>query len=279
MNPFFKRVKSLLLEEELSSRIFINSVSNYLRYLVLIGCQLWMIPFLIQELGNEEFGLWILVWSQIGLLALMEFGLNTSQIKFIAKTPVASESRRNLVQLFMSMYRVLSLFSFVLLMSFIYYKSGFESLPKESFLILIVGVRALVIPLYFTCYRGLLFADQHIWICCGIQTVSTLFYTGTVALVISLNQSIYHLAVLNLVAAILEYFLYYFVCKLIYQLPKLNLFHFSGIQKVLTFSVYAFLINVAGFVLFKLDPILIDFYGSLKDVSIYAIALKITENL
>ncbi|MGD9819252.1 MAG: lipopolysaccharide biosynthesis protein [Desulfomonilaceae bacterium] len=67
-----------------SRYILINTLSSYGRDLVDTIAFLILIPFIIQTLGKEAFGLWSLIWSFLAIFELADFGFAASVIKYIA---------------------------------------------------------------------------------------------------------------------------------------------------------------------------------------------------
>ena len=74
----------------------INIATNYLRFAASMIAVFCMTPYVIGKLGLEMFGLWSLIYSVIGLFGLMDFGLATAAVKYVAEaTGSKDEEGRN----------------------------------------------------------------------------------------------------------------------------------------------------------------------------------------
>jgi O-antigen/teichoic acid export membrane protein len=78
------------------NRWLLNILSSYLRFVVSIGAVVFVTPLIIERIGLESYGIWALVLATVGLLGLMDFGLATSAVKFVAeKTGQSDNAGRN----------------------------------------------------------------------------------------------------------------------------------------------------------------------------------------
>lgn len=62
-----------------------NAVFNILGYVWTTGVALLLIPYTVTRLGVEAFGIWSLIFVVTTYLALLDFGLNTALIKYVAE--------------------------------------------------------------------------------------------------------------------------------------------------------------------------------------------------
>ncbi|NCC65237.1 MAG: hypothetical protein EOM15_11340, partial [Spirochaetia bacterium] len=52
----------------------LNALTNYLRFFFTMVISFWLIPFIINNLGQTIYGLWTLSFSIIGFFSLLDFG-------------------------------------------------------------------------------------------------------------------------------------------------------------------------------------------------------------
>jgi len=67
-----------------SKKLFLNSVSSTLLYIISIVVAFVMSPVLIKALGNRDYGLWELVMSVIGYMGLLDLGIGSALVRFVA---------------------------------------------------------------------------------------------------------------------------------------------------------------------------------------------------
>jgi O-antigen/teichoic acid export membrane protein len=62
-----------------------GAILSYANIFLTIIVGLFLTPFIVGSLGNSEYGLYTLIGSVIAYLSLMDFGLNNTIIRFVAK--------------------------------------------------------------------------------------------------------------------------------------------------------------------------------------------------
>ena len=76
----------------LSSSLVRNTAYNLFSQGIFVVLALWAIPILIRKLGEEQFGLFSLVWALIGYFSLLDFGISRANTKFLSEA-VANDDR------------------------------------------------------------------------------------------------------------------------------------------------------------------------------------------
>lgn len=66
-------------------KLSINAISNLGKYVVNVAVTFFLTPFVIHKLGNDNYGLWVVVLSLVGYSGLLEMGVQTSVIKLVAQ--------------------------------------------------------------------------------------------------------------------------------------------------------------------------------------------------
>jgi O-antigen/teichoic acid export membrane protein len=69
----------------MSSQIMRNILSNWGAFAIGAIIQFMMTPFLIRNLGDTQYGIWILIMSFTGFLGLFDFGVIGSVVKYVAE--------------------------------------------------------------------------------------------------------------------------------------------------------------------------------------------------
>src|SRR5437588_11703665 len=81
-----------------TAQFALNAATNYGRMLISILAVMLLTPYTISNIGNDEFGLWSLVISALGLLSLLDLGFGTGVVKYVAQSKAANDAdRRNRV--------------------------------------------------------------------------------------------------------------------------------------------------------------------------------------
>jgi O-antigen/teichoic acid export membrane protein len=67
------------------ARVMRNTVSNYIGKFLALGTWFFLTPFLLAQLGNQLYGLWVLVGSIVAYGSLLDFGIAGAMIKYVAE--------------------------------------------------------------------------------------------------------------------------------------------------------------------------------------------------
>lgn len=264
-----------------------GAFGSALRHAVNIGICILLIPFIITHLGTEDFGLWVLITSSIGILTICDAGLATSTVKFVADCRGRSDiARRNqLVSTVFCLYCVAAIVTAVVAIILCTCFQNIFSIPDSQHakalivFVVIAGKQVLTFPL--SIFHGVLFGERRIGSINLVKIGSTLCYLLFTWIVLDAGHGIVALASVNLFVFLLEHIAYAWLCRK--SIENLNisvrLFDFSSLKKVASFSGYALLANIAVLVLFRLDPIVIKLFLPMTAVALYALALKISEQI
>ena len=73
--------------------ISINALSNLVRYGAYIAVTFLLTPFIIRQLGESSYGLWVLILSLVGYAGILEMGVQTAVIKLVSQHHGAEDTR------------------------------------------------------------------------------------------------------------------------------------------------------------------------------------------
>ncbi len=127
-------------------RVARNTLSNYIATGIVLGAGFIITPLILGLLGPAEYGLWALVTSVTAYGTLLNFGIGTALIKYVAEFQSRNESHaaRPLITTTLYMYLVFGagvlLFSAVLAVLFpLLFNVDPRNLPKVQALVIISG--------------------------------------------------------------------------------------------------------------------------------------------
>src|SRR5262245_34126876 len=66
-------------------RILINAIANWLGFATQVVVAFFMVPALVQGLGDRPYGIWSLVDSVLAYLNLFDVGIAASVLRYVAK--------------------------------------------------------------------------------------------------------------------------------------------------------------------------------------------------
>lgn len=270
-----------------TARVGLNTAANIGRFVVSLGVVFFLTPFIIREVGNEDFGLWTLTFSTLGFLGLLDLGFGSGIVKYVAECRGTGDTdRRNrMLSTLGGVYLLLAVVSLVLVaMGSLFYADLFgiaqAQRGKALSLLWILAARNAFFGLPLSLFRGILFGEQLIWQINLVQTATSLLMGVLAWGVLRAGGGIIGLAWLNLGLMLLEHLAYFLLCRR--QVDRLELSPRLAdrtlFREALSFSAATFVVSVSSLILLRTDPIIISFFLPLSSVAVYAIALKIVEN-
>lgn len=265
-----------------------NVLASYGRFLVVMGVQFFLTPVILRAVGAEDFGLWSLTFSVMGFLGLLDGGLATSAVKFIAECRGSGDTaRRNqlastLLALYLGLAVLATLAVLVLSLGYVHW---FHLPPAKATtalaLLWLLALRSVVLALPLSLFHSLLFAEQKNTLLSVVQALATLVYAGAVWGALHGGGGILTIAAINLVAMMAEYGVYALLAGRVVPGLRLSFRHVSWGQvgPLARFSGAQLLVNIAQLVRLRTDPILVQLFCGLESVAAYAVALRIAESV
>lgn len=267
--------------------VAVNAISSYGRFLVTLAVLFVLTPVIIDRAGEEDFALWSLTFSILGVLGLLDMGFLTGVVKWVAECKgTGDEQRRNhIISTVAIVYLALGAVALVVVlgMSFVYHEVfGIPPHLRDKALALlwILSARMVILSLPLSLFLGILYGEQRIVMINIVQTVAALAYGICGFQVLDRGYGVVGLAWVHLGVMLGEHALY--IALAYVRVPNLRvslrLWRRSLLREVVSFSFAAMLINLSALVRLRTDPILVKSFISLPAVAIYAIAMRIAEN-
>lgn len=271
-----------------TAQAMVQAGASYARFIVSVAVVFLLTPRIIAVLGREAFGLWSLVFAVLGIVGLLDLGLQTSVVKFVAECRGAGDrARRNqILSTVAVMYAGLALLAGMSIALLAPHFNDVFAIPSAQrrpavALLWILGARIAFVGLPFGLLRGLLFAEQRILALNIIQAVSALAYGTAAWIAIGNGVGLVGLAWLNLAVTFIEHAAY--GVWAFGTIPELRIVPRIGsrqqFREVLSFSGHQLVVNVTGLIRLRSDPFIVKFFLPLSAVAIYTVGQKVAENL
>ncbi len=270
-----------------TAHVLVNTLTNYARFALMLLVMFVLTPRIISAVGHEGFGLWSLTFSVLGLFGLLDLGIGTTVVKYVAECKGRNDTtRRNqLLSTLLIVNGCLALVAAGGIAGLSFYFTHVFAIPQAFHatalpLLWILAARLVVVELPFGLFRGILFGEQKIYLINFTQMGATGLYGGLAWFALEHGVSLITLAWLNLVTMFAEYVAYCilaFICvpglRVSWRLADRAL-----LKEVASFSASQLLVNSSNLILLRTDPMIVKLFLPLPFVAVYAIALKIAEN-
>lgn len=267
------------------NRLVINIFSNWSNFLILVGVRFFLTPFLIHKLGDNEYGIWILIISLVGYMELLKLGTATGIIKYISQFIQIKDHRRT-NEIFNTGFILFLSLAFVILLSVLilaFYLPtlfNFDQNYLYKIIFIIVGID-LAFEVIFLPFSAALRGQQKFFEINIIVTSIFLIRTLSVVLFLMAGYKLLALALIQICTSVLRGIVLSFY--LFKTSPKLRL-DFTLINKnsfklIFHYTLYNFLVNISAKVNLTGSILIIGHFLSASAVTFYSIANILTRYL
>ena len=245
-------------------------------------------PFFINRLGEEQFGIWILINSTLQIITALNFGLGDAIIKFASQYSIASsyEKINEIIKSCLLLTTIISLIVVVAGFSLSYYiesnnffkvSAEYSSLVATSFNIaLLIFVLKFFDINFLAIFQGFNRYDisSRLSLICRILILAANFTCVLLGLdLVALFSSTLLIQALFLVLEILTIKKQYPNIKLS---PMLKV---SAIKKILSFGIWSWLQSLVGMITIQIDKLIVGYFSGMEILSYYALGSMLTIQL
>ena len=99
-----------------SNQIKVGAILSYVSLLLTNVAAILVTPYMLRSLGKSEYGLYMLIGAFVSYLAVLDFGLSTSLVRYVARYRAIDdkEGEQNLLSIAMVAYICISLVALII---------------------------------------------------------------------------------------------------------------------------------------------------------------------
>ncbi len=235
---------------QLKKGAFLNYVSIFLTNTVGLA----MTPFILKSLGQDQYGIYLTIGALTGTISLLDFGLNNTIIRFVAKYRAEKDRKgeENFLATSMLIYLLISLLVLIVGGAFYYYFDSYFikmnpeeiRIAKTMFVILIFN---LAISLPGGAFTGVCLGYEQFVFPKTLGIVRYILRSITVVGILLLGGKAIELVIIDTVFNVLVILVTgYFVLKKLKVRFKLHSFQKSFVKEILKYSVWIFVFALVG---------------------------------
>jgi len=266
------------------SQIKKGAFLNYTTIILTNVIGLLLTPFIIRKLGDSEFGLYTLIGAFVGYIAVLDFGLTNTVVRFVAKYQAEKdkEGEENFLATTFLIYLVIS--SIVAIIGIICYYN-IEGIFKDSLnpeqmesakSMFAILVFTLTIGLPAGVFEGICYGYEQFvfpktakivrYLVRSFMVVCLLLYGGKAVAMVILDAS------LNILLAIIMIF---FVFKKLKVKIKLHNFNISLLKKIFGYSIWIFVFVLVGQFQWRVGQMVLGVVANPTIVAIFAVGVML----
>ncbi|RNF39619.1 lipopolysaccharide biosynthesis protein [Planococcus salinus] len=261
-----------------------GAILSYVNILLTTIVGILFTPFLLKELGQSEYGLYMLIGSLVGYISIMDFGLHNTIYRFISKYQSEEDYRKqeNFLATSFLIYCIISLL--VLAVGIVLVKNldffFANSLSAEEFAKAQIMAAILVFNLTLTLPLG---SFQFIARGYGkfnfVNTLSILrifLRTGVLLSILLMGYQSVAIVVVDTIFNIgigLVYGVYCF--KFLNLRVKLHNLNKAFIKEILNYSFFVFIQSIVNQLFWQIGQVTLGIYNNTAAVAIYALSINL----
>lgn len=266
------------------ARLLRNIFSNWATLAVSAGIAFYMSPFLVHQLGKEQYGIWALVFSIIAYTEFFDMGMRQSLARYLPKY-YATEDWLNLnrvINTSTAMYSVIGTLTMVASLVIAFTCLGLFNVSEElmyvmKITLIIVGANA-AIAFYGMAVTAL--GPFHRYdLANAIAIVLKIASTAVILYMLFNGWGLITLAVITLVTTIVRSVTKGIVLRKIVPAMRLGCKYVSRktARELVGYGFISFLIVIAWLVIFNSQNVIIGIFLSAEAVTYFAIAMTVIQ--
>jgi len=249
---------------------------------VVVG--IFLSPYILHHLGDEAFGLWILIFSITGYYGLFDLGIRSSIVRYVAKYSATEEygELNRLVNTAMFSYGGIGVLTMLITLIATLYVNSIFRIPAEfvvtaRWLLLMVGT-AVSLGFPLGVFSGVLEGLQRFYLLNITSVISTLFRAVLIVIALRYGHGLLTVALITVSLPILGQLVN---AATAFRHLRLQLgaqyVNRSSLRTIASYSGTTFLIIVAGRLRFKTDALVIGTFLSAASITYFTIGSRLVD--
>lgn len=243
-------------------------------------------PFIVRNLGQSEYGLYMLIGAFVGYIAVLDFGLGNATIRFVSKYR-AENDKKGEENFLASTFIIYSIISFiVLIVGFIIYMNlsnifgdsltGREIEIAEVMFIILVLSLSLTLPM--KSFTGIINAYERFVFPKSLVIFRVLIRAILIIILLSLGYSAIAIVLIDAILNIVMMFITmaYVFLKLKVKI-KLHEFNSQLFKDIFSYSSLIFISLVVDQIYWRIGHLVLGVVASTSEVAIFAIAMLLAQ--
>lgn len=244
-------------------------------------------PIVLSYLGQDTYGIWLVIGSFLGYMGLMDFGITGSVTQLIAKSDTTDNAHRINIIVNNSFFLQVIIGAFIILIGVVssfFFPTWFNIQPESqeiawmAFLLAAIGYGISFPP---KTLKGLVRGKQYISLLVWVEFSLFISNTALNLWFLHLGMNLLALPVSTIIIRILSYAVYFKVAQKAYPHIHLSVSYFkwSEAKSILSVSSVWFIGAMSALVIYTSDTIIIGAVLGTGVVTVYALSFRLSEFL
>jgi O-antigen/teichoic acid export membrane protein len=262
-----------------------NVISNWGAYVLAMGVNFFLSPYVVRQLGDTGYGVWTLILALTGYLGLLDLGVRGAVTRYVAKFHANGDDRRasNVASsaiIIFSSAGLLAVLASVILAAFVVDKLTIppQYLGASRVVLVITGLN-IATSLVNGVFGGIVIGLQRFDLANIIEIVNSILRAAAIVLFLHLGYGIVTLAIVQFGFTLTRLVATVGLARRLYPQLEIAIGNIdrAGIKLIFSFSVFSFMLHVGASLIYATDNIVIASYLPVAAVTFYVIAGNLTE--
>lgn len=259
-------------------------IFSYLLIVVDIIVGILFVPFLLKNLGDDEYGLYKLMLSTASYLSILDFGIGGTMTRYIVKYKTENDERneKNFIAMGLILYGILAtaviVLGFILcsIIPYMYSNSISQEKMQYAQIIFILIFLKTTISLFNHAFTGILSAYEEFFYTKASNIIQVLMRVGLIVGGVMLSPSALIIVVVDLFLAMLFLLINIIYCKFKVKI-KIKLYKWDKplAKEALIFTVAILMQTIINQFNSNVDSVVLGIFCTTSIVAMYSIALQI----
>jgi len=261
-----------------------GAIITYISNMCNMAISMIITPIIIKFIGNQEYGLYSLIYSIMGYFSVLDFGFGNAMIRYISKTKAEEKDDKNINSMFFLIYCIIGIIT-LLVGSIVYtnlesiFGSSLSDLElQKANIMMIVFLVGTSISFPLSVFDSYVLANEKFIFLKTVNLIKILLHPLLIICMLILGFKSISLVVIYTVLNIVLHIVY-----AIYSLTKLKMkitlnikkVDFSMFKEIIVYSFFIFLNIIVDTVFNNTDQVILGIVSGTVAVSIYAVANQI----
>jgi O-antigen/teichoic acid export membrane protein len=264
-----------------------NIVSNWVTMITTLAVAFTLLPIMLHDLGQEQYGLWLLITSMTGYLGLMNLGIPMASVFFIAKydSDKNYDSINSIVANSVVLYFIIALASLLIGSGMLFAFERVYSVPPAlrgssqiAFAVVLINIAIGFLSLV----PQAVLQAYHAFVPRNIVTVSVLVTRLILTIgILKVRPDLYSLAFVQLICTIMEISCLCLAIRRLFPHIQLRLSFCSWnvVRQIFSFSIFVLILGLGVQLMFLTDSVVIGKFLSFSQIPFYSVPNTLTTYL
>jgi O-antigen/teichoic acid export membrane protein len=261
-----------------------NIGSSWFGLGVSLAVGFFLSPYILHRLGDDAFGLWILVFSFTGYYGLFDLGIRSSIVKYVAQYTAANdhEGLARVINTSLFTYSCVALILLVAtFVSSLYIDRLFHVSPAflpTARLLFLMGGSAVALGFPLGVFGGILEGLQKFYLLNLTQVVSTVLRAVLIVLALRHGRGLLAVALITVTLPLAASVLYIAIARRFIPIQLGREFvDRPSLRQLMGYGLVTFIIIVADQLRFQTDAVIIGIFLSASAITFFSIGSKLAE--